>query len=142
MKNTTVNKYLVCFVATVVIFCMILLHFKHFDPIKSDKSDIKTEVSIPYRQKKLPEISIGSSATAKFTIYNTGEKPYVIIDVRKSCSCFDIKWDKKPILKNDSTIISVTYHAKDKNSFVQRFTVFSNAIDSPHTFIINGSVLE
>ena len=141
MKHkTSYIKYLIYSIIIVVLSVYLLFIKKPSSENK--KSDIKAEVYIPDIKQNLQEVSLGDTIKTRFVIYNTGKAPFVIIDSRKSCGCFDIEWDRKPVSRNDSTVINVMFYAKEEGGFIQKFTTFSNAVNSPHIFTIHGHVIK
>ncbi len=73
---------------------------------------------------KVPE---GPLAVTSFTITNISNQPFLINDIKGSCSCTKAEWDRSPILPGKTKTIKATFDTKDKaGSFNKNLTVITN----------------
>jgi len=78
--------------------------------------------------------------SALFEIQNNGDVPLYLYDIKTSCGCTVVEWDKKEIKKGGKTNLKINYTADKVGYFVKKITVFSNAVGSPHMLTIKGEV--
>jgi hypothetical protein len=60
---------------------------------------------------------------------NTGDVPFVVTEVRTSCSCTTIKYDRKPVQPGESGVLNITVDPKKapKGHFYRVLQVYSSA---------------
>lgn len=100
----------------------------------------KTRVEAGQTEFDLGTLQRGNPVTVTATIHNTGDVPFIIFDTKASCGCTDVLYDKKPVLPDTSTEISITYNADDTGYFNKAVSVYGNAEGSPVVFRLKGSV--
>ena len=65
----------------------------------------------------------------RLSFSNTGDVPLVITEVRTSCSCTTIKYDRKPVLPGQSGVLNITVDPQKapKGHFYRVLQVYSTA---------------
>lgn len=71
---------------------------------------------------------------------NIGDSPFMIFDTRASCGCTHIEYERKPILPDSTTSISITYNADDMGRFHKTVSVYGNMEDSPLIIKLKGNI--
>lgn len=74
-----------------------------------------------------------------FRLKNSGSKPLVIANIKSSCGCTNVKWEKKPIESDSITEIKATIEIENSGYFEKTLSVFCNAENSPLTLKIKGN---
>lgn len=86
-------------------------------------------------------IPADDSKTMSVKISNTGTSPLVLLNITLSCSCMDLKWDKKPIPAGSESYLQITYNAdKNKGEANKSIYVMSNASNGNKTLSIKASI--
>ena len=57
------------------------------------------------------DIQKGDEAVAVFNVINQGQAPLIIENITASCGCTVAKWNKDPILPQDTTQIRISYNS-------------------------------
>jgi hypothetical protein len=65
----------------------------------------------------------------RLSFSNTGDVPLVITEVRTSCSCTTVKYDRKPVMPGQSGVLNITVDPKKapKGNFYRVLQVHSTA---------------
>lgn len=74
-----------------------------------------------------------------FRLKNSGSKPLVIANIRSSCGCTNVKWEKKPLESDSITEIKASIEIENSGYFEKTLSVFCNAENSPLTLKIKGN---
>lgn len=82
------------------------------------------------------------SNKATFTLKNKGVNPLVLYRVSASCGCTDVIWEKRPIMPNRSTTISVTLSLNEKGFFNKEITIYANTNPSKYVLRITGTIVD
>lgn len=82
------------------------------------------------------------SATAQYTITNTGDQPLVLTEVEPDCACSVAQWTQTPIQPGEKGTISVTFDAEALGRFQKSVAIYTNA--EPHLVYLkfNGEVVQ
>lgn len=82
------------------------------------------------------------SATAQYTITNTGDQPLVLTEVEPDCACSVAQWTQTPIQPGEKGTISVTFDAEALGRFQKSVAIYTNA--QPHLVYLkfNGEVVQ
>lgn len=83
----------------------------------------------------------GAAAEFIFVFRNVGNEPIVINHVQSSCGCTIPEWSKEPVGKNQTGAIKVNYNTNILGNFRKTILVHSNAINSPVTLTVKGTVV-
>ena len=74
----------------------------------------------------------GPVAFHTFEFTNTGTQPLIVMDVKPSCGCTNVDWDKKPILPGQKGTIKLGLKTDEQHGvFNKEVYIQSNAI-TPH----------
>ncbi|MBL4578670.1 MAG: DUF1573 domain-containing protein [Flavobacteriales bacterium] len=87
------------------------------------------------------EIAKDKPVTAEYKFKNTGNKPIIISEVKKTCGCTVPKWPEQPIMPGEEAVIKATYNAKNPGAFNKTITVVSNAEENYIYLRLKGKVL-
>ena len=68
----------------------------------------------------------GEKKQISFRICNTGEVPLLIRDVRPSCGCTEVRWEKRPVQPGEETLIFVTFEPNSLGRFMKSIEVLCN----------------
>lgn len=105
------------------------------------KKDVKqTKASIPIYKVDLGYIKYGDIKTTSFEVLNKGDNNLVLQDVKTSCGCITVNFDKQPIMPKKSGRVEISYHATNNGFFNKTIKVFCNTPDSPLLLNITGEV--
>ncbi|MDA3853287.1 MAG: DUF1573 domain-containing protein, partial [Bacteroidales bacterium] len=89
---------------------------------------------------QFPEL--GGPVSFNFILKNTGEKPFLINDVKTSCSCTISQWSNAPILPGDSTKIETSYDPLRRPAYFKKYIkIYTTIKNEPYTLYITGEVL-
>lgn len=79
-----------------------------------------------------------------FEIYNSGDKPLMIKEVKVSCGCTSVRYTRKPIKPKKKGYIDVIYDAtKDAPGYFKRsVTIYSNSTSGDQRLVIKGRTVE
>ena len=112
MRTVIFNTFIIC--------GLILLSSSCANPPKQEKRDSKENTSL---EKKTPgkivfdkeihnfgTLKDGEIVSYTFTFRNTGESPFKINKVEKTCGCIDFKYDSNAIEPGESSIIEVIFN--------------------------------
>ena len=84
----------------------------------------------------------GTVVEAKFTVYNKGDQPLILNNVKSSCGCLTPAWDKEPIAPGDSNVITGRLSTQARPGMcVKSMTISSNSeIGRFQTVYIKGFI--
>ena len=99
------------------------------------------EISFKEAEHDFGTIEQKSEATYAFVFKNTGKGDLLIGNVQTSCGCTIPDWTREPVEKKKSGVVKVHYNTSAVGSFHKTITVYSNAINSPVTLQIKGTVV-
>ncbi len=77
-----------------------------------------TEVNIPLVQvpdtMHLGRVREGEIVAGSFAINNNGDSPLVIVDIRSTCGCSEVKYNTKPIMGGESREVEFFFDSKGR----------------------------
>lgn len=76
-----------------------------------------------------------------FALKNKGTKPLIIEQATAQCGCTTPEYSKKPILKNKTSPLKVTFNAANIGPFTKTVTVKFLNIAEPSILTIEGEVV-
>jgi len=83
----------------------------------------------------------GTLVKATFTLRNTGPEAVQIQDIKPSCNCSVLSWERRTILPGDSLKVEATFNTAGKVGRQRKsFAVLSTAQNSPLLFYLVGEV--
>lgn len=91
---------------------------------------------------ELGEMSLKTKKSTNIMIRNVGKYPLIIQEVRTSCGCIQIDYNRKPIKEGESGNINVIYHATNLGVINKDVNVYCNTKESPYIIKIRGVVNE
>lgn len=84
----------------------------------------------------------GDEAVAIFNVINQGQAPLIIENITASCGCTVAKWNKDPILPQDTTQIRISYNSNIVGEIKRSVVVKTNDKHKMRTLLtITGNVL-
>lgn len=87
------------------------------------------------------KVKQGSLVKARFSLLNEGKSPVQIQEIKPSCSCSVLSWERRTLSPGDSLSVEVTFNTAGKVGRQRKsFTVLSNAENSPTLFYLIGEV--
>ncbi|MBQ7420884.1 MAG: DUF1573 domain-containing protein [Prevotella sp.] len=90
----------------------------------------------------LGKIAYRQPATARFELYNNGDKVLLVDDVRTNCGCTVVDYPKHPVQQGRSFVLSATYDAKQMGHFEKLIAVYVNGMKEPYMLRLKGIVVE
>lgn len=96
--------------------------------------------SLSVRVIDFGEFGMRDVRRGRVVLYNTGDAPLVVKGVDSGCVCTKVRWDKRPVLAGDSTVLEVTYAPNERGVFYKTVTV-STSQGEPQKFVVRGRVL-
>jgi len=85
-------------------------------------------------------VLLNSDPNRKFTFYNTGDEPLVILTARASVGSLVPKWPREPIAPGDSAEFFVRYDTKKRGTFKHKMLFKTNESPDYQYFIVQGDV--
>lgn len=86
-------------------------------------------------------VRYGEKKQISFRICNTGEVPLLIRDVRPSCGCTEVRWEKRPVQPGEETLIFVTFEPNSLGRFMKSIEVLCNTSSQLLRLNLKGIVL-
>jgi hypothetical protein len=77
-----------------------------------------------------------------FRFVNKGDTPLTIDNIRTSCGCTTPDWSEAPVLPGDTSIIQISYDARDPGYFRKLTKVYFHGQRKAEKLYIEGYVLE
>ena len=102
-------------------------------------SKLYTKVEVKENNIKLGEIPYSINKEIVFTLKNIGEETFIIYDIKPTCGCTKVKYDKTKINKNEEINVILIYDAMDSGFFYKTAIVESNSIN-PITLKFSGTI--
>ena len=90
----------------------------------------------------LGTLSYNTEREAAFRFTNTGNVPLLIRDIRTTCGCTSVSWDKRPVLPGDSGEIKVIFKPNSLGAFFKTIEVIANIPGNAIPLKIRGQVIE
>ncbi|MCX8111930.1 MAG: DUF1573 domain-containing protein [Bacteroidia bacterium] len=92
-------------------------------------------------EQSFGRVSQGTLVKARFTLLNEGKAPLQIQDIKPSCSCSILSWERRNLAPGDSIQVEVSFNTAGKVGRQRKsFSVLSNADNSPTLFYLSGEV--
>ena len=88
------------------------------------------------------QVTFRQPIKAEFTLKNSGTQPLIIKDVRSSCGCTTVEYDKEPIASGQTFKVSAVYDAKQMGHFQKQLGIYSNASDEPFMLTYGDGVAD
>jgi len=81
----------------------------------------------------------GETRKLELSIENTGNTALIISDIKTSCGCTTVNWQKAPVEPGKTTSITAEINIKEPGYFQKTVSVYCNTANSPVIFTINGN---
>ncbi|MCS7162951.1 MAG: DUF1573 domain-containing protein [Bacteroidia bacterium] len=92
-------------------------------------------------QQDFGQVKQGTIVKARFTLVNQGPTPIQILEIKPSCGCSVVAWERRSLAPGDSLPVEVSFNTGGKVGRQRKtFTVFSTASNSPTPFYLVGLV--
>ncbi|MCS7297844.1 MAG: DUF1573 domain-containing protein [Bacteroidia bacterium] len=86
-------------------------------------------------------VAQGTLVKARFILLNEGKAPIQIQEIKPSCSCSVLSWERRSLPPGDSIAVEVSFNTAGKIGRQRKsFSVVSNAENSPTLFYLVGEV--
>lgn len=103
----------------------------------------QAKMDIDDSKKNFGFVKKGEVVRLPYVITNKGTEPLLISNVEIECSCTTAEYDKKPLLPQQSTTLTVVFDTKSTYDRQDRVVlVRSNDPDGPHKLRYKGVVLK
>lgn len=79
--------------------------------------------------------------TATFQLWNKGQKPLVISDIKADCGCTSVSYPKTPVEVGAPFTVTMTYDARQLGHYYKQAAIRSNAAEKPVYLAMKGVVL-
>lgn len=78
----------------------------------------------------------------RLSFENSGDVPLVITEVRTSCSCTTVKYDRKPILAGEQGVLNITIDPSKapEGNFYRVLQVYSTAISGVKNITLKAKI--
>ena len=119
-----------------------MLHSFIFAPLLALALLGEPKVKVENQLLDAGEVKAGKKVKVEFKITNTGNAPLIIYEASTSCGCTVSKYPKKPILPNQTEIVSATYDSYKQKGYVHKtVTLTTNAEPNKTNLTIRVKVL-
>lgn len=78
----------------------------------------------------------------RLSFSNTGDVPLVITEVRTSCSCTTIRYDRKPVMPGEGGVLNITVDPRKapKGHFYRVLQVYSTAVSGVQNITLKAEI--
>jgi len=102
----------------------------------------QAKLEIDDAKKSFGFVKKGELVKLNYVITNSGKEPLVINEIEISCSCTSAEYDKKPVLPQQTTTVTIIFDTKTVYDRQDRVVlVHSNDKSGPHKLRYKGVVL-
>jgi hypothetical protein len=88
------------------------------------------------------KVAFKQPVTVRFKLWNKGNKPLQIADVRTNCGCTVVSYPRKPVQAGHACNVMATYDAKQMGHFEKTLGVYVQGNDKPLMLRLKGIVVE
>lgn len=88
------------------------------------------------------KVAFKQPVTVRFKLWNKGNKPLQIADVRTNCGCTIVSYPRKPVQAGHACNVMATYDAKQMGHFEKTLGVYVQGNDKPLMLRLKGIVVE
>lgn len=100
----------------------------------------QTTIQVDMTQKYIKDMEVERIYTCSFEVENSGDYPFIILDIKASCGCTIPFWNRQPLAPSKKTEIIVEVKPETKGFFNKTIHVYGNAVNSPLKLSILGTV--
>jgi hypothetical protein len=136
--NMKKNQIIICFLMFLGV--QAFAQEKKLDNIGNPNTN-QSEFKFDETEYNFGTIKQGDVVTHEFKFTNLGSEPLIISKAEGSCGCTVPEFPKEPIMKNQSSVIKVTFNSTGKFGIQDKtVTLTSNALQNPMVIHIKGTV--
>ena len=108
------------------------------------KSFMASQTTISFKEDtiQLGTILYNTENSSVFIFTNTGSVPLLINNVRSSCDCTSVKWDKHPIKPGETGEIQIVFKPNSLGAFLKTIEVYCNTLERVVNLKLRGNVIE
>lgn len=125
-----------------VICALVLFYFLRFPEYAAGNGGVPAIVAFERDTIQLGMVKAGIRKEAVFRFTNTGRMPFIIRDVRTSCGCTKVDWDKRPVKAGESGEIGITFESASGGWFSKEVDVYCNVENRVVNLKLYGRVIE
>ena len=126
MRGGAMRSILIVGILTLVGITGLWFLFGDFTEVFELLYSSPTTIRIERDTIDLDIVRYGEKKQISFRICNTGEVPLLIRDVRPSCGCTEVRWEKRPVQPGEETLIFVTFEPNSLGRFMKSIEVLCN----------------
>ncbi len=137
------KRELIITIILAIICCTICLYV--FWPQDYEyKSFMASPTTISFKEDtlQLGTILYNNEKLAVFYFTNTGAVPLLINNVRSSCDCTSVKWEKRPVNPGETGEIKVVFKPNSLGMFLKTIKVYCNTSEQIINLKLRGNVIE
>ena len=108
------------------------------------KSFMASPTTISFKEDtlQLGTILYNTEHSSVFRFTKTGSVPLLINNVRSSCDCTSVKWDKHPIKPGETGEIQIVFKPNSLGAFLKTIEVYCNTLERVVNLKLRGNVIE
>ncbi|MGB1038011.1 MAG: DUF1573 domain-containing protein [Bacteroidia bacterium] len=120
------------------LYIILLSIFQHHSTqVKSDFSEEGPRIVFENTRLTSDTLCEGEKYDFKYKMYNKGNMPLVLTNVRSSCGCYVPTWPRAPLPPGDSAYIIGRYDSRGRpGAFSKSMTINSNDLINPTAILI------
>lgn len=129
----------ICVYRNMINLFILVLSILHFPTThaKSDFSEDGPRIVFEHTRLTSDTLCEGEQYDFKYKMYNKGNSPLILTNVRSSCGCYVPRWQKEPLAPGDSAYIIGRYSSQGRpGPFTKSMTINSNDPINPTAILI------
>ena len=134
-------KKIILITAVLIVLVCCTLFFAFYSDTNA-LSGLPTSIRIERDTMNLGTMKYGSKQNLVFRITNIGDQPLFIHDVRPSCGCTGVDWEKRPVAPEKNVEIKVVFEPTSLGRFFKSIDVLCNTESHVHQLYLKGDVIE
>lgn len=136
------KKVIILIAISLIIILVVLYSWKGRDAIQSTDNAPLTSIQMLVDSIPLGTFPYAETKEAVFRFKNTGTRPLIIKDVKTSCGCTDVTWNKKPIPPGQEETITARFTPNSLGTFSKTIEIICNTDPQKHELRLSGFVDE
>lgn len=132
-------------IITIVAIAFSIIYLYMFYPQNYGYNNLmKTPTTIRFKQDTLDlgTLLYNSEKQVVFQFTNTGSVPLLISNIRSSCDCTSIKWEKRPVNPGKTGEIKVIMKPNSLGMFLKTLEVHCNTLEQVVYLKLRGNIIE
>lgn len=114
------------------------LYLRTLAPELKQKPMRETEISVASLDINFGTFPFGQRCDTTIYIRNVGEARLVAFDMRASCGCTEVEYDRHPISPGDDLALHIVYEDSHRGFFDKTVLLYCNVAESPLVFRVRG----